>query len=78
MGRYQTEASYLKSVLLWLQEYWTGPAARVSIRLEGAASVAALFCPEDTRCTKSTRRDNRSARVLATPNSSASPTTNEC
>ena len=35
MGRYQTEtyyqteASYLKSVLLWLQEYWTGPAVRV-------------------------------------------------
>src|SRR5262249_40040034 len=26
---YRTEASYLKSVLLWLQEYWTGPAVRV-------------------------------------------------
>jgi hypothetical protein len=26
MGRCQTETSYLKSVLLWLQEYWTGPA----------------------------------------------------
>jgi hypothetical protein len=23
---YQSEAAYLKSVLLWLQEYWTGPA----------------------------------------------------
>jgi hypothetical protein len=26
---YRTEASYLKSVLLWLQEYWTGPAVHV-------------------------------------------------
>jgi hypothetical protein len=26
---YRTEASYLKSVLLWLQEYWTRPAVRV-------------------------------------------------
>ena len=25
MGRYQTEASYLKSVLLWLQGSWTEP-----------------------------------------------------
>ena len=25
MGRCQTETSYLKSVLLWLQEYWTEP-----------------------------------------------------
>jgi hypothetical protein len=29
MGRCQTETSYLKSVLLWLQEYWAGPAPRV-------------------------------------------------
>ena len=35
MGRRQTETdyraetSYLKSVLLWLQEYWTGPAVRI-------------------------------------------------
>src|SRR5580700_5472472 len=26
---YPTEVSYLKSVLLWLQEYWTGPAIQV-------------------------------------------------
>ena len=26
---YRTEASYPKSVLLWLQEYWTGPAVRI-------------------------------------------------
>ena len=29
MGRCQTETSYLKSVVLWLQEYWTGPAVRI-------------------------------------------------
>ena len=29
MGRCQTETSYLESVLLWLQEYWTGPAVRI-------------------------------------------------
>src|ERR1700726_3181398 len=29
MGRCQTETSYLKSVLSWLQEYWTGPAVRI-------------------------------------------------
>ena len=29
MGRHQTETSYLKSVLLWLQEYWTGPPVRI-------------------------------------------------
>jgi hypothetical protein len=26
---YRPQASYLRSVLLWLQEYWTGPAVRV-------------------------------------------------
>ena len=26
---YPTDTSYLKSVLLWLQEYWTGPAVRI-------------------------------------------------
>jgi len=26
---YQTEAVYLKSVLLWLQEYWTAPAVYI-------------------------------------------------
>jgi hypothetical protein len=33
MGRhqavYQPEGSYLKSVMLWLKEYWTGPAVQV-------------------------------------------------
>jgi len=38
MGRYQTEAAYLKSVLLWLQGNWTEPdpwwggPARLEIR----------------------------------------------
>jgi hypothetical protein len=26
---YRTDVSYLKSVLLWLQEYWTGQAIQV-------------------------------------------------
>jgi hypothetical protein len=26
---YRTEISYLKSVLLWLQEYWTGPPVHI-------------------------------------------------
>jgi hypothetical protein len=43
---YQTEASYLKSVLLWLQEYWAGPVVR-------AATIAALFRAEDARSNKS-------------------------
>ena len=44
MGRYQTEiyypteVSYLKSVLLWLQEYWTGPAVRYPLRAVPLAS----------------------------------------
>jgi hypothetical protein len=33
MGRHQAvdkpEGSYLKSVLLWLKEYWSGPAVQV-------------------------------------------------
>jgi hypothetical protein len=29
MSRCQTETSYLKSVLLWLKEYWTGAAVRI-------------------------------------------------
>ena len=45
MGRCQTETSYLKSVLLWLQGYWTGPALR-SIRLERCRKDAALFSQE--------------------------------
>jgi hypothetical protein len=38
--------------------------ARVSAQA-GATGIAALFRPEDARFTKSTRRNNRSARVLA-------------
>ena len=26
---YRTDTSYLKSVLLWLQEYWMGPPVRI-------------------------------------------------
>ena len=40
MGRCQTETSYLKSVVLWLQEYWTGPAGRICPLKSGAARIA--------------------------------------
>jgi len=47
---YRTEASYLKSVLLWLQEYWTGPAVdgiKVSPILAGLISQPlALFADQ--------------------------------
>ena len=67
MGRRQTETSYLKSVLLWLQEYWTGPALRV-YPLRAVPQASRHYSARRTlRCTKSTRRNNRSARVLATP-----------
>ena len=72
MGRYQaeiyypTEASYLKSVLLWLQEYWTGPAVQVR-PLKAVPQASRYNAFEDHRFTKSTGRNNRSACVLATP-----------
>ena len=39
----------------------------MSIRLERCHKRRVLFRPEDSRCIKPTRRDNRSAGVLATP-----------
>jgi hypothetical protein len=68
MGRYQTEAAYLKSVLLWLQGNWTEPDPPRLYSLRAVPQVsAALFHPKDSRGIKPTRRDSRSARVLATP-----------
>ena len=64
---YRTDTSYLKSVLLWFQEYWTGPSGAHLSAYSGSATVSALFRKEDARSNKSARRDNRSARVLATP-----------
>ena len=55
MGRCQTETSYLKSVVLWLQEYWTGPAV-LSVRLERCRKDRGLFCAQDACCIKSARR----------------------
>jgi hypothetical protein len=61
---YQTEAAYLKSVLLWLQGKWTKPDPP---RFYPPKEVAQGPSPEDSRGIKSaTRHDNRSARVLAT------------
>lgn len=36
---YQSEPAYLKSVLLWLQEYWTGPAPRFNPYKQVAQAV---------------------------------------
>jgi len=84
MGRFQTEAdyrndaSYLKSVLLWLQGYWAGPAVHVYPLKGGAPSVAVLSCPEDARFTKSTRRHDRSARVPAATKPGTMPSSTSC
>ena len=65
MGPHQTEAAIEISFVLAARVLeWTSAAFLFAWR---GASIAALFRPEDTRCGKSTRRDNRSARVLATP-----------
>ena len=44
---YPTEASYLKSVLLWLQEYWTGPAVQVR-PLKPVPQVSRYYSPRRT------------------------------
>ena len=44
---YRTETSYLKSVLLWLQEYWTGPAVRIYPLRAVPQAIAALFRTEE-------------------------------
>ncbi len=51
----RTEASYLKSVLLWFEEYLdrTGGACLP----DGGASGTVLFGSDDARCTKSKRRN---------------------
>jgi hypothetical protein len=49
MGRYQTEAAYVKSVLLWLQGNWTEPdPPRFYPLREVRASVEVPFCSEDS------------------------------
>jgi hypothetical protein len=78
MGRCQTETSYLKSVLLWLQEYWTEPdPPRIYLlkRVEGGSRHSSAR--RTHAAFKSARRDNRSARVLATPKVVAMPTANK-
>jgi hypothetical protein len=58
MGRseiyYPTEASYLKSVLLWLQEYWTGPAVQVR-PLNSVPQVSRYYSPRRTYAARSKR-----------------------
>jgi hypothetical protein len=48
---YQSEVAYLKSVLLWLQDYWTGPAPRYY-----------LFAPVEQGSKRLDKLGSRSAR----------------
>jgi hypothetical protein len=57
MGRCQTETSYLKSVLLWLQEYWTGPEVQVY------PLKATALTPQQAR--RATKEEQFSATNLA-------------
>ena len=67
MRRHQTEAAYLKSVLLWLQGNWTEPDPPRFYPLK-EVDQGSRFCSvrRNSSCSKSTRRENRSTRVLAT------------
>ncbi len=77
MGPRQTESSYLKSVPLWLQEYWTEPDPPLAIRLE--PRKGRNTGPREGRSlTKSTTRHNRSARVLAPAKFIGIPSAKDC
>ena len=65
MGRYQTEAAYLKSVLLWLQGNWAEPDPPRFYPLRRGEQGSRSIIPEESRCIKSARRDRRSTGVLA-------------
>ena len=43
---YRTETSYLKSVLLWLQEYWMGPPVRIC-PLRAVPQASPHYSPRD-------------------------------
>ena len=58
---YPTEASYLTSVLLWLQEYWTGPAIQVR-PLKPVQQVSAHYSPRRTLASS-----NRQGEVIDLP-----------
>ena len=64
---YATEVSYLKSVLLWLQEYWTGPAVRI-YPLRTVPQASLHYSVRGRSLHQPTGRDNRSAHVLAARN----------
>jgi hypothetical protein len=49
MGRYQTEAAYLKSVLFWLQGCWTEPDPPRFYPLKDSEQGSRHYCAEDTR-----------------------------
>ena len=57
----------MQSVLLWLQGNWTEPDSQHFYPLRAVPQALPLIPPGGLRCIKSTRRDSRSARVLAAP-----------
>ena len=61
MGRHQTEAAYLKSVLLWLQGNWAEPDPPRFYPLKRSSKDRGFVLSGGLSCIKSTRRENRSA-----------------
>ena len=49
---YPTEVSYPKSVLLWLQEYWTGPAVHIHPLRVGFETHACLAMRRESSMTE--------------------------
>jgi hypothetical protein len=68
MGRHQTEAAYLKSVLFWLQGHWSEPDPPRFYSLGEVEQASRHYSAGRTRAALNRRdADNRSARLLATP-----------
>ena len=58
----------MQSVLLWLQGNWTEPNSPHFHPLRAVPQALPHYSARrNSRCIKSTRRDSRSARVLAAP-----------
>ncbi len=57
MGRHQTEAAYLKSVLFWLQGNWTEPDPPRFYPLRAVPQVTRRYSAPRTRAALNRRRD---------------------
>jgi hypothetical protein len=67
---YPTEASYLTSVLLWLQEYWTGPAVQVR-PLKPVPQVSRYYSPRRTYAAPNRRSEIIDLPAFLPPRSSS-------